>query len=142
MGPKAECDAGASPKLQPGPADSAVRALPVWEPPADVLVVDETVVVRLELAGTAAEAIHVHAAATEVIVAGIRRDPMGVAPRRIDRMEIAFGPFERTVPLPCSVDPDRARAHLADGLLEIALPLAGASYSQTLVFFEIRVSWG
>jgi HSP20 family protein len=125
---KSESDAEASPSIAQAPSDPAVAVTagrPLWEPPTDVLVTDEAVIVRLELAGTAPGDIKVRAAAGEVIISGLRRDPLGPARRRIDRMEIAFGPFERIVPLPCPVGAERAYARLADGLLEISLPLAG-----------------
>ena len=57
-----------------------------------------------------------------MVVSGVRRDPMDPSPRRVDRMEIVFGPFEQTIPLPSAVNPDRARVRLTDGLLVIALP--------------------
>ncbi len=68
--------------------------------------------------------IRVQTTAHELTVSGVRRDPLGPRPRRIDRMEIAFGPFERVIPLPVPVLADAARACLDKGLLEVVLPLA------------------
>jgi HSP20 family protein len=39
-------------------------------------------------------------------------------------MEIAYGPFERAVPLPATVVPEAGAATCRDGLLEIVLPKA------------------
>jgi HSP20 family protein len=95
-------------------------------------------IVRLELAGTATESIHIRISDTELIVAGTRRDPLRPGLRRIDRMEIPFGPFERIIPLPAPVVVDESRAHLADGFLEIELPLAEVPMPRALVF-ELRI---
>ena len=85
---------------------------------------ERELVVRLELAGTPAEEVHVRVVESELIVSGRRRDPLGQGLRRVDRMEIAFGHFERIIPLPVPVEADRGSARLADGFLEIVLPLA------------------
>lgn len=101
-----------------------VLGLTLGGPPADVLRIDDAIIVRLELAGARAEDLRVWAGAGEVVVRGMRRDPLGDRARRIDQMEIAFGPFERTITLPEPVLADEARARLHLGLLEIELPVA------------------
>jgi HSP20 family protein len=99
-------------------------AVAAGSPSTDVLRTEDAVVVRVELAGARAADVQVRATEGELAVRGVRRPPAGHAPRQIDRMEIAFGPFERVVPLPDRVVPEAARAQLADGLLEVVLPLA------------------
>jgi HSP20 family protein len=99
-------------------------AVAAWSPSTDVLRTDDALVVRVELAGAGAADVQVRATGRELAVWGVRRPPAGHVPRGIDRMEIAFGPFERVVPLPARVVPEAARAQLADGLLEVVLPLA------------------
>jgi HSP20 family molecular chaperone IbpA len=37
-------------------------------------------------------------------------------------MEIAFGPFERTLRLKVPIDREQVSAHLEDGFLEVTLP--------------------
>jgi HSP20 family protein len=93
-------------------------------PPADVLRIDDLIVVRLELAGARPEDLRVWAGAGEVVVRGMRRDPLGDRARRIVQMEIPFGPFERTIALPEPVLADEAEARLHLGLLQIELPVA------------------
>lgn len=105
------------------PSESA-WASAFWEPPADVVVTDDAVIVRVELAGVAARDIQVQAGETELSVAGLRREWSGPRPRRIDCMEIARGRFQRTIPLPAAVDARDAVGRLAEGLLEVVLPLA------------------
>lgn len=94
------------------------------EPPADVLRIGNLIVVRFELAGARAEDLHVWAGAGEVVVRGVRRDPLGDHARRIHQMEIPFGFFERTITLPEPVLADEAEARLHLGLLQVELPVA------------------
>lgn len=103
-------------------ADAA--GLLVGEPPADVLRIDDLIVVRFELAGARPEDLHVWAGPGEVVVRGVRRDPLGDHARRIFQMEVPFGPFERTIALPEPVLADEAVARLHLGLLQVELPVA------------------
>lgn len=134
MWPKSGQGIGADSSLEPVSTVRTSAGLPVWTPPTDVLLADDGVVVRVELAGTEARDIQVRASDSELIVSGSRRDPIGTRPRRIDRMEIAFGPFERVIPLPALVVAENARAHLRGGLLEVILPLASARGVRTVAF--------
>jgi HSP20 family protein len=122
MGPRTGRDTGAARRVEQAEEPSWSTA--IWTPPTDVLVADDVVIVRIELAGIGPRDVQVRATAEELFVLGYRREPPGPRPQRIDRMEIAFGPFERTIPLPAPVVPDAAQARLADGLLEVVLPLA------------------
>lgn len=106
------------------PPESSLWGVPLWVPPADVLRTQDEVIVRVELAGAAPGDLRLRATDRELSLTGSRREPSGPRPVRIDRMEIAFGPFERTIPLPAPVHPESATARLADGLLEVVLPLA------------------
>jgi HSP20 family molecular chaperone IbpA len=129
MGLKPESEGEATPSTGPAALEpaSGIRArLPLWDPPTDVLVTEEAVVVRVNLAGTTPNDIRVRAALGEVVVSGVRRDPLAPARRRIDRMEIAFGP-------------DRAWARLSDGLLEINLPLSDGPADDS-PFFDIHIT--
>lgn len=111
------------------PLEGVSWGVALWVPPADVVRTEDEVIVRLELAGTAPGDVRVRATEHELSVAGLRREPPGPRARRIDRMEIAFGPFERTIALPAPVRPEAASARLADGLLEVILPLADPPHS-------------
>lgn len=115
------------PAADPSPPGSRL----VWCPPTDVLLADGLIVVRLELAGARPSDVRARVDEAELVVWGQRPAPSGPQPRRIDRMEIAFGPFERVVPLPEPVLPEEARATLADGLLEVVLPLAEMRIGRT-----------
>ena len=57
-----------------------------------------------------------------LVVSGGRRagQPEG---RLYQQLEIAYGPFRRTVSLGADVDPEGARATYDDGILRVELPL-------------------
>lgn len=115
-------------------------AVAAWSPPVDVLRTDDGVVVRVELAGARASDIQVRATEGALTVWGVRRPPAGQIPRQIDRMEIAFGPFERVIPLPDRVIPESAQAQIADGLLEVVLPVADSEPETAPRRAEVRLT--
>ncbi len=56
-------------------------------------------------------------------VRGLRRPPEHAeALERLHQMEIAFGPFERSVRIAIPFERDRVSAHLEDGYLSVTLP--------------------
>ena len=93
-----------------------------WQPDVDIFETEDALVVRLELPGVAKDQVRVHVDATSVRVSGQRQVPTGHAARRLHRMEIAFGPFERVVPISVPFDRDGVRAHLDEGFLDVIVP--------------------
>ena len=55
-------------------------------------------------------------------IRGVRRSPAESDVERLHRMEIAFGPFERSLPIPVPFEREQVAAHLADGFLRVTLP--------------------
>ena len=98
-----------------------------WRPAADIFETEEAMVVRLELPGVATDQVRVNVDATSVRISGRRQPPTGQAARRLHRMEIAFGPFERIVPISVPFDRERVRAHLDEGFLDVIIPKRSAS---------------
>jgi HSP20 family protein len=91
-------------------------------PPVEVLERGGEVLVRAELAGVDPQDIEVHVDEDTVTLRGQRR-----AEERQDhdgyfQTERRYGAFVRSVALPASVDPGRARARFRHGLLEVAAP--------------------
>jgi HSP20 family protein len=92
------------------------------EPPADVLLTDGTIIVRIELAGLLGSELDIQVQGDRLTVRGTKREPPRPADARFSQMEIMGGPFECTVALPAQVDPDGATVEYANGYLEIRLP--------------------
>ena len=99
-----------------------------WQPAADVHETAAGVLIKLELAGVTAEDLQVALSADgrRLTVSGVRteRSDERLERRGCHQLEIYFGPFERTFPLPPEADIDRdgISATLRDGFLVIALP--------------------
>ncbi|MBI2917006.1 MAG: Hsp20/alpha crystallin family protein [Chloroflexi bacterium] len=89
----------------------------------DVYETMEEVVVVMELAGLQAEDdVELIVEGASLSIRGQRKDPRMGAPRTYHSMEICYGPFDRSLVLPTTVDADGASVSYRDGLLEITLP--------------------
>ena len=99
-----------------------------WQPPADVHETAAGVLIKMELAGVTAEDLQVSLSADgrRLTVSGVRaeRQDERLERKGCHQLEIYFGPFERTFPLPpeSDIDRDAISASLRDGFLVIALP--------------------
>lgn len=100
----------------------AHRTSASFRPAADFYETTQGLVLRLELAGVAAEDISLSLTAHDLVVRGRRRPPPPAGLRRFIRLEMGFGAFERRFTLPISIDPDKVEAAYVDGILEVRLP--------------------
>ena len=76
------------------------RASPHWEPPADVLISDQALLLIVALPGVQAERIRVSIAGNAVDVTGERSLPALSDEAHLLRLEIPYGTFERRITLP------------------------------------------
>jgi HSP20 family protein len=93
-----------------------------FRPAADFYETNQGLVLRLEVAGVAAEDISLSLTAHELVVRGCRRPSHPDGLRRFIRLEMGFGAFERRFTLPLSIDSEGVEAVYADGILEVRLP--------------------
>lgn len=93
----------------------------IWEPAVDVCEREREVVVTVELAGVSKENLELKVDRYHLYLKGERREGSQQEKHSCHRLEIYWGPFERTVPLPSPVEPETAHASFQDGLLEIVL---------------------
>ena len=101
----------------------SVRFSPrTWEPAVDIFETAEVLVVLVELAGMNEAEIEVEVDAKTLVVRGHRKDVKQGVTRSYHQMEILWGPFERSIPLPVNVDTNQTKAYYQNGLLEIVLP--------------------
>jgi HSP20 family protein len=96
----------------------------LWEPAVDVYETEENIVVLVELAGVRQDRLEVVVEGSTLIVRGERKEIAPGGSKTYYQIEIHRGRFERVVPLPAAVDPDKTRAAYEDGLLEVVLPRA------------------
>ena len=91
-----------------------------WQPDVDVYETEDAFVVRAELAGVRRDDLRVTVDGERLRIRGIREGGDSRA-LRLHQMEIASGPFERSLRIPADVDRDRVSAHLEDGLLTVTM---------------------
>ena len=102
-----------------------------FRPAADFYETAQGLVLRLELAGVAAEDVSLTLTGHELVVRGRRRHPAPENLRRFVHLEMAFGTFERRFRLSIPVDPQGVEARYVDGILEVHLPRK-ASQTRTI----------
>jgi HSP20 family protein len=93
-----------------------------WQPALDVFETEKAIVVRVELAGVRREDLRVSVDGDRLHIRGVRRPPEDQEIQRLHQMEIAFGPFERTVAVGVPFERERVSAHLENGYLSVTLP--------------------
>lgn len=92
----------------------------VWRPPTDVYETDDSIVVRIEIAGMKDEDLEVTVQNNLVLISGTRSDSS--ERRAYHQMEIPFGKFSVGIELPSQVNTEEAIAEYKDGFLTIKLP--------------------
>lgn len=78
--------------------------------------------VRVELGGVRSQDVKVTVDGDVLKIQGARRAPSSDDVRRLHRMEIAFGRFERTIRIAIPFERERVNASLEDGFLTVTLP--------------------
>jgi HSP20 family protein len=91
-------------------------------------------VVRLDLGGVRREDIRVQMRDRLLLIQGVRRDAPPGVPVRFHKMEIAKGPFARTILVPERFLGASARATYRDGVLELALRAVPAAPAAPVEF--------
>lgn len=92
----------------------------VWRPPTDVYETEESIIVKMEIAGMRDEDLEAVVQDNLLLVSGSRSDSK--ERKAYHQMEIPFGKFSVGVELPAQVDTENATAEYKDGFLTIELP--------------------
>lgn len=112
-----------------------------FEPNADVFI-DETsatAIVTVDVAGADPKTLRVELDDGRLTISGHRPKPSRSRLCSCLQKEIAYGDFAKRVHIPLSVEYEGAKATYADGMLVIALSIAGEAYRPT-VRTEIRLN--
>jgi HSP20 family protein len=95
---------------------------PIWRPPTDIYELENTFVVRVEIAGMREEDFSIELNGHSLTVHGTRQD---LPERRaFHQMEIHFGEFAIELELTNYIEADQVQAVYSDGFLRIHLPKA------------------
>lgn len=93
-----------------------------WSPAIDLYETPNELVLKAELPEVEQQEIELRITNNRVTLKGERRMREQVRQDHFHRMERAFGPFSRTFTLPGSIDPERVKAELKDGILKVTMP--------------------
>jgi HSP20 family protein len=93
-----------------------------WVPHTDIYENENSLVVRMEIAGVSEEDIQISVSDRTLIVRGRRPDPCRMARFHFRQMEINYGVFEKRLILPRGVDGKKAKARYRNGFLVIEFP--------------------
>jgi HSP20 family protein len=104
-------------------------------PRVDVIDRENEVVLRAEVPGLNKEDLEVTVTDDAVTIRGEVKRPEEEA-GDYSYHELSAGPFSRTIALPATVDPDRAKVRLRNGLLEMTLPKVEAEKRRKIVVEE------
>jgi HSP20 family protein len=93
----------------------------LWYPAADVYQAPDGWIVKVELAGVAAEDIEIEIASNGLYIAGTRRDRTCSKGVSYHQMEITYSRFEKSLSFPASIEGASIEHNFDNGLLIIRL---------------------
>lgn len=93
----------------------------LWLPAADVYQVEDGWVVKVELAGVAAEDVEIEVQGNLLYIAGCRKDRSCAAGVSYHQMEITYSRFEKALKFPASIEGVKLDHMFENGLLIIRL---------------------
>lgn len=92
-----------------------------WAPAVDIFETASEIVLKAEVPGIARDQVHVEVDDGVLSLRGERKFEKEVKEENYHRVERVYGAFHRSFTLPDSVDPEKVRAELRDGVLEVRL---------------------
>lgn len=93
-----------------------------WYPRIESYVKDGELVINAELPGIDPKEVDVSVVGNQLTIRGERKKKEEVKEDGYYVREIEYGSFERTIPLPEGVNPDKINARYKDGVLRISMP--------------------
>jgi len=112
--------------------------MPKWpdfpfSPKVDVSETDSAVKVTAELPGIDEKELDVSLAGDTLTIRGEKKEEKETKKKHLYRMERSYGSFQRSVPLPAEIDPDKAKASFKKGVLTLELPKSGKARKERKV---------
>ena len=98
-----------------------VRSGHLWYPAADVYQTPDGWVVKVELAGVAAEEITIDIQGNVLYIAGCRKDRSCAAGVAYQQMEITYSNFEKTLRFPAAINSAHVEHEFENGILIVSL---------------------
>jgi len=101
-----------------------VRSGQLWYPAADVYSTEYGWLVKVELAGVAAEDVEIDIQGNSLYIAGCRKDRSCAVGTSFHQMEITYSSFEKTLSFPASIEGAKVEHNFENGILIIHLKKA------------------
>jgi len=95
-----------------------------WMPPVEIFVEKDKIHARVALPAVRLEDVTLQVHQNQLTISGERKREREVKDEQFLQRELNYGRFERTIPLPEGVVPDKVEATYHDGILEITAPLS------------------
>jgi HSP20 family protein len=108
-----------------------------WVPNTDVFVVENTLVIKVELAGIQREHLELIADGNRLHICGERPDTCRAAGCKFLVMEVNYGPFECVLEIPKEYGLSRAKAAYQNGFLRVDVPQSTRKSSKRV---KVRIS--
>ncbi len=102
----------------------------VFSPRIDMVEGDKEIKVSAELPGMDEKDIDISLSHDVLTIRGEKKEEEEYRGKNYYRMERSYGSFQRSIPLPCEVDDDKAEAIFKRGVLTITLPKAAEAQSR------------
>ena len=93
-----------------------------WTPSVDISETEAELVVKAEVPGLSKDDLNVTVAGNLLTIRGEKKDERKEARGTWTMVERRYGRFERAIPLPSSVDTEKAQAEFKNGVVTITLP--------------------
>ncbi|MGI0488161.1 Hsp20/alpha crystallin family protein [Pantanalinema rosaneae CENA516] len=98
-----------------------IRSL-TFIPAAEMEETDDAIHLRLEVPGMEAKDLDVQVTEASIVIKGERQSESKTAAKGVVRSEFHYGKFERRIPLPAAIQPDKVQAECKNGMLMLMLP--------------------
>jgi HSP20 family protein len=98
-----------------------------WVPNTDVYVADDSLIIKVELAGMRKEDLELTVEGNRLTITGHRPDGCRAPKCKFLVMEISYGSFQSIIELPPGYDLGQARASYQNGFLRVEVPQAERS---------------
>ena len=102
-----------------------------WTPHTDVYVSENSLVIKVELAGMKSDSLEIVVEGQRLRISGVRPDCCRGPHCNFLVMEINYGPFETVLDLPAGYELARAKAIYVNGFLRIDVPQAQHTHTKS-----------
>ena len=109
-----------------------------WAPKVESYRKNGTYVVKADLPGVEAKDIQVTLENGYLTIKGERKVDKEVKEKKVERREVFYGSFERSIPVPEGLKTDGVKAKYRDGVLEVTVPVEEKNPPKKIEVEEVK----